>query len=323
MFRKADQQVRAALATLGIVLVALLTQAFVVRPQVVSVNRSVSEDTPDHLFDVLRADISLAATASPASLALADVAGTETEADGGLWLSGDRVGGFTYLHWIADYPREGLLKLDRNGRVSFNLRALSRAAGITSEGAAEQRERIASFIRSNEGLMLLAELTNGAHRYLLYVGPNAPTRAGGLSHYGLINLDNMFDSRVNPIRRNGQKLDRERPPDGFDSLVAIDPNVSWFSLDNKRLIPTAQMTFHELAEAHARVALALDYLPQGGKPGAHNVAIAREIRLKVERPGQFVVMPVGYNLRLSSRDDWLRLFLQLDSERTKGRTRPQ
>src|SRR5690242_6508299 len=99
MFRKADQKVSAGLATLGIALVALLTQAFIVRPQVVSVNRSASEDAPDRLFDVLRADISIAATASPAMLALADVAGAETQADGGLWLAGDRVAGVTYLHW--------------------------------------------------------------------------------------------------------------------------------------------------------------------------------------------------------------------------------
>lgn len=321
MFKKADHQTKASLSTLGIALIALLAQAVVAQAQI-SIGRSAGESSADHTFDAPHAETNGATSASPVLLALADVAGAGTETAGGLWLSGNIAGGITYLHWIAGNQPAGLLKLDREGcgeKVAFDLRILASAAGVTSENKAEQRARIASFIGSDEGLRLLAELMNGAYRYLLHIGQVAPTRGGGISHFGIINLDNLFDSRINPLRTNGQKLGKECPPAGFDSLIAIDPDVCWFNLENERLMPMAQMIFHEMAEAHARLALDLDYLPQGDRPGAHNVAVEREIRLKQERPGRLVVMPAGFNLRLASRDDWLRLFSRLDSKRTKGR----
>jgi hypothetical protein len=317
MFEKAAHQMKAWLSTFGVALIALLAQAVVVHAQD-SARWPGGADSPDRPFDAPHADANVAADVGPALLALADVAGAGMEADGGLWLSGNIAGAITYLHWVAGNQPAGLLKLDHQEKVSFDLRLLARAAGVTSESTADQRARIASFVRSDEGLRLLAELTYGSYRYLLHVGSTAPTRAGRISHFGIMNLDNQFDSRINPLRRNGQKMDKECPPEGFDSLVAIDPDVCWFNIDNRRLVPAAQMIFHELAETHARLALALDYLPQGDKPGAHDVAVDREIRLKQERPGRLVT-PVGFNLRLASRNDWLRLFLKLDSERANGR----
>ena len=147
----------------------------------------------------------------------------------------------------------------------------------------------------------------------------APTLGGSISHFGMRNLDNRFDSRINPLRSNGQKLKKERPPEGFDSMVAIDPDVSWFNLYNKQLMQPAQIAFHELAEAHARLVLDLDYLPQGEQLGAHDVALDREVRFKRERPGQFVVLPIGTNLRLATRNDWLQLFASLDLKQTRNR----
>jgi len=241
-------------------------------------------------------------------LALADVAGTAKAAAGGLWVSGDNAEGVRYLQWIAGNQPAGLLKIDNRGKISFNLRILSEAASIASENTADQRERIASFVRSDEGLLLLAQVTNGAYRFRLHIGPKMPTLAGNIKNDGVCNLDNRFDSRVNPVRRSGQKADNECPPEGFDSLIAINPDARWFNLYNEQLIPLAQMAFHEMAEAHARLVLGFDYLPQGDKPGAHDTAIEREIRLKHARPKQTIIMPIGANVRLISRDDWLMLF---------------
>lgn len=318
MSERADHQARAGLSTLGVALIALLAQAVFVHAQIGD-SRSAGEDTPHRSFDAPRVNLKAAASAGPAFLALADVAGVEPAAAGGLWLSGNTAGGLTYLHWIAGNPPGGLLKLDRSGKVSFDAKVLAGAAGIKPGDTGDQRRRIASFVRASEGLRLIAELTNGAYRYLLHIGSTAPTRAGNIRSYGVINLDERYDSRVNPLRRDGKKIARECPPQGFDSLIAIDPDVCWFNLDNRRLVSLGQMIFHELAEAHARVALGLDYLPEGEKPGAHDVAIDREIRLKEERPWQFIVMPVGFNIRLVSRNDWLRLFARLVAERPRER----
>jgi hypothetical protein len=215
------------------------------------------------------------------------------------------------LQWIVFNQRAGLLKLDSGGKVSFNLEVLAKAAGITSENLACQRERITSFVRSDEGVRLLAEVMNGPYRYLLHVGPTAPTLGGKVRYATPYNLDNLFDSRINPRRPNRRKLDRERPPAGFDSMISIDPDINWYNLHTGRLMPLPQLTFHELAEAHARLVLGLDYLPQGEKPGAHDVAIDREFRLKEKRPEQQVITPIGYNLKLASSGDWLRLNKQL------------
>jgi hypothetical protein len=290
-------------------LLALLAQA-AAKAQT-SISQQAVDSSPLRFFDEPDLDMTAPGITDPALLALADAAGTGTAASGGLWLSGDTARGLTYLQWIAGNQQGGLLKMDSGGKVSFNLKKLSNAAGVTSENTANQRERISSFVRSDEGLRLLAELTNGSYRFLLHVGPMAPTRGGNVKTDGTRNLDNRFDRRINPLRRKGQKLDNERPPEGFDSLIAINPDANWFNFYNKQLMPTAQMVFHELAESHARLALDLDYLPQPGKPGAHDVAIYREIRLKQERPSQSVLMPIGMNLLLASRNDWLALFDRL------------
>jgi len=294
MSEEFDQRVRITLFTLVIALFTVFAQPVAALAQT-SVNERAIDPSPLPIPDVTRPGPDASTNVGPALLALADVAGTGTAASGGLWLSGDTARGIAHLQWIAGTQSAGLLKMGSGGKVSFDIKVLARAAGIASDNTAGQRERIASFVRSDEGLRLLAEVTNGAYRYLLHVGPTAPTLAGHIRFNSTVNLDDRFDSRINPRRPSRQKLEIERPPKGFDSLIAINPEAHWFNLHCKRFIPAPQITFHELAEAHARLILGLDYLPQYGKPGAHEVAIDREIRLRNHRPGQIVVMPIGVN----------------------------
>jgi hypothetical protein len=98
-------------------------------------------------------------------------------------------------------------------------------------------------------------------------------------------------------------------------LIAINPDAAWFNSREKQLLPAPQVTFHELAEAWLRVALGLDYLPQPDKPGAHDVATARELRLKKERPDQNVVRPTKFYILLVTREDWIRVFGDLQEKR--------
>jgi hypothetical protein len=292
------------LPALAIALFAILAQAFTVQAQS-KTHVQVRDSSDAHYVETAPGGT------GPALLTLADVAGMGATAAGGLWLSGDTNVWFRYLRWIAGDQPAGLLKLDSNGRVSFDLRMLVHAAGTGSEYSGDQRARVASFVRSDEGLRLLAEVTEGPYRYLLHIGPVAPTLGGKIDFVVPCNFDNRFDSRINPRRPNGRKLDTESPPEGFDSLVAINSDARWFNLYSSQLIPMPQLAFHELAEAHARLVLGYDYLPQGKTPGAHDTAIDREIRLKKQRPGQNVALPVGSNLRLVSRQDWQWLFSRL------------
>ena len=82
------------------------------------------------------------------------------------------------------------------------------------------------------------------------------------------------------------KLDSERPPAGFDSLVAMNPVARWFNLNTSCWVHPAEIVFHELAEAYAKLEFGLDYLDQGSRLGAHAVALVREQRLRSQRPGR-------------------------------------
>jgi hypothetical protein len=309
-YRKA----RECLFALAMVLFTILAQAAATHAQIAT-GRQAGDLPPLRFFEAPCEETNKPASTGPTLLALVDVAGGETAAAGGLWLSGDTARGLAHLRWIAGNQPAGLLKVGREGKVSFDLKILARAAGVTSENTAEQRERIALFVRSDEGLLLLAEVTSGAYRFLLHFGPTAPTLAGNLSFNSILNLDNQFDSRINPRRPNGLKMGNESPPEGFDSLIAINPDAAWFNSREKQLLPAPQVTFHELAEAWSRVALGLDYLPQPDKPGAHDVATARELRLKKERPDQNVVRPTKFYILLVTREDWIRVFGDLQEKR--------
>jgi hypothetical protein len=163
--------------------------------------------------------------------------------------------------------------------------------------------RLASYIASNEGLYLLTQLTHGRHSYCLHLGSKVPTRGGLIPIRGGINLDNNYDTRINPYRRGGHKLDIERPPQGFDALIGINPEARWLNLNANSLVPQGHIVFHELAEAHAKLELELDYLSTSSIAGAHEVALQRELRLKSERPRFGVVVTSGGNRVLRSGDE--------------------
>ncbi len=240
----------------------------------------------------------------PSLLALKIIA-RETSVRGGLWISGDREEALTRLRWIAgaDSP---LIEIERDGRVKINRALLAKSAGAQSDAL-----KVLDFISSNEGLWLLAEMTEGAARYLLYIGENAPTLGSRVAVKGALNFDNNFDSRINPHRRRGMKLDCERPPAGFDSMVAINPAARWFNLRTNRLVDVSHVTFHELAEAYAKVALGLQYLGQGSRQGAHNIALEREERLQKQRPLSDVVTTVGVNRMLKSETELRQFYAEI------------
>jgi len=214
---------------------------------------------------------------------------------GGLYLGGDVTDALSRLEWIVGPENVKLLRLEPDGSVTLNLAKLARTARIEESARGEVSRRLAKYISDNEGLLLFLQLAKSSHRYLLYLSKRAPTEAGDQVVRSALNLDNNFDSRINPLRRNRVKLSQERPPAGFDSLVAINPNALWFNMDRKKMVTPGNLTFHELAEAHAKLELGFDYLSQGASPGAHDTAIKREERLLSQRPLSNMVITKGTN----------------------------
>lgn len=225
---------------------------------------------------------------------------------GGLWLAGDAAEGLSRLRWIAGEENAGLITLDDRGRVQLDQRMLAKAAGLGAPGADDPLQ-VAEYIVSNEGLLLLVQLAEGGHRYLLHIGDQVPTHGRNVEVYGGINLDNNFDSRINPYRKHGKKLEEERPPEGFAALIGLNPVAQWFNLSTRGWVHVGEITLHELAEAHAKVALGLDYLDQGSNPGAHALALQRERRLKSQRPDEYIVLTAGSNRVLRTQQE-IRLF---------------
>lgn len=221
---------------------------------------------------------------------------------GGLWITGDRAEALARLEWILGIEKADVFSVAGDGRLRLNTSLLAEAAGISEVGPGSAPLVMLDYILSNEGLLLLVQLTEGSHRYRLHIGRETPTFGGQVTVAGGLNLDNNFDSRINPYRRLGLKLDQERPPGGFDSLVAINPVARWYNLRATRFVPDGHIIFHELAEAYAKLEFGLDYLSQGGRVGAHNVALERERRLKSQRPDS-VVVTTGPNRVLRSEEE--------------------
>lgn len=225
---------------------------------------------------------------------------------GGLWITGDTAEGLSRLRWIAGEENAGLITLDEAGRVKLDRRMLAGAAGLCAARATDPLQ-VADYIVSNEGLLLLVQLAEGSSRYLLHIGNQVPTRGRNVEISGGINLDNNFDSRINPYRKHGKKLDEERPPEGFAAVIALNPVAQWFNLSTRGWVKVGEITLHELAEAHAKVELGLDYLEQGSNPGAHALALQREGRLKSQRPDEDIVLTAGSNRVLRTQQE-IRLF---------------
>jgi len=288
-------------------LLAAFASASIARAQVAAGARS-GDNTQIRRLCMMCSGADGAPVDDPATLSFNVSGAIEPRADRGLWLSGDRATATAHLRWIAGKKSPGLIELDGNGRVSVNARELAAALGIHGGIDSMNLQQIASLVAFDEGLLLLAQVTGGPYRYLLHVGETAPTLGGEVKVTSALNLDNRYDNRINPRRRGGQKLKVERPPEGFDVLIAINPSVGWFNLHDRQVMPAAQVIFHELAESQARLVLGLDYLSSGDDRGAHQVAIDRETILERQRGGRSVVKPIGSNIVLASHNDWLRLF---------------
>src|SRR5262249_3090095 len=226
---------------------------------------------------------------------------------GGLWINGDTAEGLARLRWIVGEQNAELIGIDGDGRVQLDRKLLARVSGL---GVAQVDDplKVASYISSNEGLLLVLQLAESKYyRYCLHLGPFAPTAGRSVEIAGSVNLDNNFDSRINPYRKHAVKLDSERPPKSFDSLVGLNPVARWFNLSSNCWVPAAEVTFHELAEAYAKLEFDLDYLEQGGRPGAHASALEREQLLKSQRPGAAIVLTLGAN-RVLKKEQEIRLF---------------
>ena len=218
---------------------------------------------------------------------------------GGLWLGGDVTDALSRLKWIVGPEVAELISLENDGELTLDTGRLTKAARIEECGSGEAARLLAAYISANEGLLLLLQITKSPHRYLLHISRQAPTAGEEIAVKAALNLDNNFDSRITPYRRNGEKLRNERPPVGFDSLVAINPSTRWLNLRTKLLVPAGNITFHELAEAYAKVELGFDYLSRGSRPGAHDMAVEREERLFSQRPLSNVVTTKGQNVILT------------------------
>ncbi len=258
--------------------------------------------------------------ADPLQVAFALIANSSykkssSQPTGGLWLSGDREEGLARLRWIVGKDYAALINLDKENKVHLNAQLLAEITKIKGADPVIAPLLMLDYISSNEGLLLLVQMTQGAYRYRLHLGRQATTAGGNVVVNGSVNLDNNFDSRINPYRRLSRKMDVERPPYGFDCLVAINPEARWFNLPSNRLVQVGNITFHELVEAYAKVELGYEYLPTTAFPGAHNVAIEREMRLKTQRPFANLVLTLGSNRMLKSEDELRQFYVEMGGAR--------
>ncbi len=240
-------------------------------------------------------EIGLLPRGGPIRLALQDVLGVAQPASGGLWVTGDAEEALERLRWMAGDDNASLVSLGADGKVRLHLEPLLDKACPSCVDVSGAALLLANAISTNEGLLLLAQLTLGPDRYQLHIGPSVNINGSIVPVYGSINLDNKYDRRINPGRQDGKKLPWERPAAGVDSLVVINPAARWLNLDTNRLVSTGAIAFHELAEAYAKVHLNVEYLESEGQPGAHDLAVARELKLLSERTASEVVVSAGLN----------------------------
>ena len=138
-------------------------------------------------------------------------------------------------------------------------------------------------LAQNEGASLLSDVIGSKNTYGLTVGSSVETLGGQLSLIPskestatMANLDNNPDDRYSK-----GKTDKQKPPKGVDDQIGI--NYDYRDKNSKsntklKLASNWTTTFHELAEAYAKV--------EGNKQyaQAHQAAIDRETRLRNQRP---------------------------------------
>ena len=219
---------------------------------------------------------------------------------GGLWLSGNLQEGMARLRWIAGPENAGLLIIDKSGQVRIDENALSRKVEARRATGQSPALALSLYILSNEGLLLLEQLTQADRKYHLHIGDRVITLGGEVEVKSVLNLDNNFDGRINIYRPRGVKMLTERPGQGFDALISINPDVVWYNLGYQRVISPGIVTFHELAEAYAKIEYGLEYLPNGLLPGAHSVAVQREYALQSQRPELSNAITAGENLSINA-----------------------
>lgn len=222
---------------------------------------------------------------------------------GGLWIKGNTFEALARLRWIAGEEAD-LISLSRDGKVSVKDRLPERAHHVIQESFESIEPDSA-----NEGLLLLIQLTQSQYNYCLHIGPTAPTRGGAITVRGFINLEQNFDSRINPRRRNSRKLDRELPPEGFDAMIGINPDARLFNFCSREFVPAGLIVFHELAESHAKLELKLQYLSHDSQPGAHDVALDREKIFRSQRPHLRLVTTAGVNQLLLTESQIREFYL--------------
>lgn len=214
---------------------------------------------------------------------------------GGLWVSGDVENAMARLRWILGADAAGVLRQDVAGHISIDDAELGKVCDASAVPAEQRGDEIATCIRGNEGLLLLLQVVYSTHRYLLHIGTTAPALAGAIHIDSAANYDWNYDSRINPRRPNLMKYGCELPPAGIDDLVAINPSAEWLNLDTGQPLSRGLVTFHELAEAYAKVDLGMEYLATKTLAGAHQMALAREQILKSERPKSGLITSEGRN----------------------------
>src|SRR5262249_21685300 len=119
---------------------------------------------------------------------------------GGLWISGELAEAMSRLRWIAGTRGSSLLQFSEDGRVSFNVDRTERAAAVWALESGRVSWSASEFLHSDDGLLLLFRVINGPERFLIRVGRLAPTLGGDVSVRSTVNLDNKYDSRINPRR---------------------------------------------------------------------------------------------------------------------------
>jgi hypothetical protein len=218
---------------------------------------------------------------------------------GGLWLSGNLREGMARLAWIVGPENANLLIIDKSGQVRIDDNLLARQVDSSLKAGQSPALALSLRILSNEGLLLLEQLTQGNRTYRLHIGDRVMTLGGEVEVKSVLNLDNNFDGRINVYRPRGLKMPSERPPKGVDALISINPDVAWYNLGYQRVISPGIVTFHELAEAYAKVESGLEYLPNNLLPGAHGVAVQREYCLQSQRPELYHAITAGDNLSIN------------------------
>jgi RHS repeat-associated protein len=138
-------------------------------------------------------------------------------------------------------------------------------------------------LEQNEGAKLLSDVIESNKVYDVSIGPSVETLGGQLSLVptakggsSVVNLDNNPDDRLKSGKR-----DIDKPKKGIDDQIGINFDFRHKNSESTTNLPQAldfTVTFHELAEAYAKVDGNMQY------DQAHKKAEDRETKLREQRP---------------------------------------